>query len=255
MRLALLSDIHGNLPALEAVLEDVARRGVDQVVNLGDSLSGPLYPAETARFLMVQPWVQIAGNHERQLLAFDPERGGASDRYALSTLGPEPLAWIARLPGTAVVVEEVFLCHGTPESDCEGFLETVEPSGARQATDAEVTLRAAAAAGSGATVVACGHTHVPRVASVSGGPLVVNPGSVGLPAYEEDVPWPHRMETGSPHASYAVLERRRSGWAVAHFRVPYGHASAAALARERGRDDWGMWLESGRARPPGSRPG
>ena len=77
MRIALVSDIHGNLPALEAVVEDIERRGVDAIVNLGDSLSGPLMPLETARFLMAQDWVQLAGNHERQLLTGPADRRGA----------------------------------------------------------------------------------------------------------------------------------------------------------------------------------
>lgn len=68
MRIAILADIHGNLPALEAVADDLDRRGVDAVVNLGDSLSGPLLPRETAQFLMARDWLHLAGNHERQLL-------------------------------------------------------------------------------------------------------------------------------------------------------------------------------------------
>ncbi len=101
MRIALLSDIHGNLPALQAVLEDINRRGVDQIVNLGDSLSGPLYPAETAEFLMRQPWIQLAGNHERQLLHFNPQTGSESDRFALSRLTPAMLEWLSGLPPSA----------------------------------------------------------------------------------------------------------------------------------------------------------
>lgn len=66
MRIALVSDIHGNLAALEAVAADFKRRGVDAVANLGDSLSGPLLPLETAQFLMAQDWTHLAGNHERQ---------------------------------------------------------------------------------------------------------------------------------------------------------------------------------------------
>ena len=87
MKLAVVSDIHGNLGALHAVLEDIARESVDGIVNLGDILSGPLQPAETADFLMTQSFVTIRGNHERQLLALidgpreriDP---GTSDGYA-----------------------------------------------------------------------------------------------------------------------------------------------------------------------------
>ena len=69
MRIAFISDIHGNLPALEAVKKDILQRGVDQIVNLGDSLSGPLLPRETAQFIMAEGWYSLAGNHERQILA------------------------------------------------------------------------------------------------------------------------------------------------------------------------------------------
>ena len=79
MKLAVISDIHGNLTALEAVLADIATQGVDQTVNLGDILSGPLQPAETADLLMARNFTTIRGNHERQVLAlidqgqpFDP---------------------------------------------------------------------------------------------------------------------------------------------------------------------------------------
>ena len=61
MRLALVSDIHGNLPALEAVVADIRRHGVDQVLCLGDNLSGPLLPLETAQFLMASGWPVLAG--------------------------------------------------------------------------------------------------------------------------------------------------------------------------------------------------
>ncbi|RYY32762.1 MAG: metallophosphatase family protein, partial [Sphingomonadales bacterium] len=84
--LAVLSDIHGNLPALEAVIADAQAAGATRFVNLGDSLSGPLWPAETAALLMRLDWSTIAGNHERQLLTDAPERMNASDRFARAAL-------------------------------------------------------------------------------------------------------------------------------------------------------------------------
>ena len=66
MKLAVISDIHGNLPALDAVLADIAAHRVEQIVNLGDILSGPLWAADTADRLMALALPTIAGNHERQ---------------------------------------------------------------------------------------------------------------------------------------------------------------------------------------------
>jgi predicted phosphodiesterase len=68
MRLAFVSDIHGNLAALDAVIADMSHRKIQCVVNLGDSLSGPLLPVETADRLQHLPWLHVAGNHERQVL-------------------------------------------------------------------------------------------------------------------------------------------------------------------------------------------
>jgi predicted phosphodiesterase len=75
-RIALISDIHGNLAALEAVAADIQKRAVDCVVNLGDSLSGPLLPLETAQLLMAAGWLSLAGNHEQQLLTLRAGHGG-----------------------------------------------------------------------------------------------------------------------------------------------------------------------------------
>lgn len=91
MRIALLSDIHGNLAALEAVVLDIRRRGADLIVNLGDSLSGPLLPLQTAQYLMAENWLSLAGNHERQILTHSQERRSASDAYAYSQITSKEL--------------------------------------------------------------------------------------------------------------------------------------------------------------------
>ena len=76
MRIAAISDIHGNLGALEAVLTGVADLGVDLIVNLGDICSGPLQPRETLELLRGLAVPTIAGNHERQLLTLPMEAMG-----------------------------------------------------------------------------------------------------------------------------------------------------------------------------------
>ena len=242
MRIAVLSDIHGNLPALEAVIRDFRRRGADAVLNLGDSLSGPLLPLETAQLLMELGWPTLAGNHERQILNPGPEGLGASDAFARARLTPAVLEWMAALPPTLTFGEEVFLCHGTPASDLEEFLETPEPGRARPATAGEVESRLGGVA---APVLLCGHTHIPRAARSRSGQLVLNPGSVGLPACETSYPFTHVLESGSPDARYAILEKVDGQWIPALVSVPYGHHAMADLARTHGRPDWETGLRTG----------
>ncbi len=242
MRIAVLSDIHGNLPALEAVLADFRNRGVDAVVNLGDCLSGPLMPLETAQFLMARDWPTIAGNHERQLLTQGPGQWGKSDAQTHARLTPRELAWIKALPATAWFADEVLLCHGTPRSDLDALLETIEPPRPRPATAREVDTRLGGVA---APVVLCGHTHVPRAVRSGSGQLIVNPGSVGLPALETTYPCQVLVETGSPDAHYAIIERRAGQWTAALLTVPYPHQAMAGLALARQRPDWAQALRSG----------
>lgn len=125
MKIAALSDIHGNLAALDAVLNDAHRHGADVTVNLGDILSGALYPSQTADRLMSLGLPTIKGNHERQLLSGDPSRMGLSDRFANFSLRDDQLAWIRDLPSTLRLAEDILLVHGTPDSDLSYFLETV----------------------------------------------------------------------------------------------------------------------------------
>ncbi len=242
MRIAVLSDIHGNLPALEAVLRDMRDRGADAVVNLGDSLSGPLLPRETAQFLMARGWPTIAGNHERQILTQGPAEWGPSDAYAHSRLAPAELEWIGAQPPTLAFNADVFMCHGTPDSDLDSLLDIIEPAGMRAASAREVDARLG---GVRAPVVLCGHTHMPRSVRSSSGQLIVNPGSVGLPALVTTVPHAVRVETGSPDARYALIDRRAGGWVAALLSVPYEYGPMAELARSRNRPDWACALRSG----------
>ena len=242
MRIAVVSDIHGNLPALEAVVRDFTRRGVDAVVNLGDHVSGPLLPLETAQFLMGQDWVHLAGNHERQVLTGMPGQWNISDEFTHSQLGPKELAWMASLKPNAPFGRDVFLCHATPNSDVEYFLETVEVAHARKATLREIDARLGSV---GAPLILCGHTHVARSVRSSQGQLIVNPGSVGLQAYDALHPHPHVVESGSPDARYSIVEKIANCWVASLITVPYPHMRMALLARDRKRDDWAQALANG----------
>jgi predicted phosphodiesterase len=244
MRIAAISDVHGNLPALEAVLSDITAQSVDVVVNLGDLLSGAVQPRETADRLMALDLPTVRGNHERQLLTYAPERMGASDRLAHDTITDRHREWMAGLPLTLQVTDGVLAFHGSPTDDLVYLLETVAPSGARPATQAEVVERLGTAVD--VPLLLCGHTHLQRSMRLQTGALVVNPGSVGWPAYDDDHPHPHVMEAGTPHARYAVVDDSSGPWDAEFRAVVYDWNSAAAIADANGRPDVSGALRTGR---------
>ena len=244
MRIAILSDIHGNIWALQAAFADAKKHGVDLIVNAGDILSGPLEPAATADFLMPLNLPTIRGNHERHLLACEQQRGSPADQFAYEHTSQVHRDWLRALPAALALSDDIFMCHGTPASDLIYFLEQVDTNGARLAAATQVEQHAS---GITHSLIICGHSHKPRTYAISGGRLIVNPGSVGLQAYDDDQPYFHVIENGSPHARYAICEQTGTGWNVSHRCVDYDYQTAAATARRNGSERWGNWIETGRA--------
>lgn len=238
MRLAAISDVHGNRPALEAVLDDIARQGPDLTVNLGDLVSGPIDPAGTLELLRGAGFLTIRGNHERWLQQRPDGELDAVDRFVRQQLTPAQINWLGQLPATMEVAAGIFLCHGTPRSDVEPWLDNWWVG--RETTLPDEAAVSARAPASGASLLLCGHTHLPRAVRLRDGRQIVNPGSVGL-----------QIAHGSPDARYAVLERGRGGWAVSLRAVPYDCAHAARLAEEQGFARWGEALRSGWTGPEG----
>jgi len=187
----------------------------------------------------------IRGNHERQLLAEDLDGMGPSDRYAAETISEAQREWLAALPATLMVADGVFLCHATPDSDVACFLENIRDGELIPARLAEIEERAEPCK---ASLIFCGHTHIPRVASLTNGQVIVNPGSVGIQAYDGHHPVPHRVEVGSPHARYAIAQRAADQWTVELIAVPYDWAAAARIAEEHARPEWGQALRTGFAK-------
>jgi putative phosphoesterase len=245
MRLAVLADIHGNLRALEAVLADVGRRSPDMVVNLGDNVSGPLQAAATADLLMGhRDWIHVRGNHDRQLLDRPPERMGPSDRAAHAQLSPTHLDWLASLPPTHMAGDDVLLCHGSPIDDWQYLLEEVDAPRVRLASSERIQERLGDAK---AGLVLCGHTHIPRIVSLPGGTHVINPGSVGLPAYDDTSPAPHYVETGSPHARYAIVDWDGKAARAEFIALEYDWRAASREAAAADRPEWAHALATGYA--------
>jgi putative phosphoesterase len=236
MRYAVISDIHGNALALEAVLEDIGRRRVDAILNLGDVVYGPLDPAGTMRLLAdaerLAPVYTIRGNQDR---LYDHQ--GMSHDYTHSQLTPEQVAALSGLPATRTV-HGMLLCHGTPSHDMTYLLERVTADGVhlRGMTEIQALLGDTTRG-----VVLCGHTHIPRTVQVNEECLVINPGSVGLPAYTDDQPYAHVMQTGSPHARYAIT----NGASVEQIALDYNWLGASEQAKKNNRPDWAFALRTG----------
>ncbi len=205
MPVAAISDIHGNLPALEAVLADVEREGLEKIVVAGDTVSGP-WPAEVYDLLDAKGAIHVRGNADR--LALSGGEGAIGD-WSAGHLGDRRTAvaaWPLTLELAVDGLGRVLVCHATPISD--------EPIYTRVTPDEDV---ASLFEGSDVDVVVCGHTHVQYDRTLSTGLRVVNPGSVGMP-YE-----------GRRGAFWAVL-----GPDVELRSTEYDVDAAAAAMRERG---------------------
>jgi diadenosine tetraphosphatase ApaH/serine/threonine PP2A family protein phosphatase len=221
---ALVYDVHGNLPALEAVLDDA--RDVDRFILGGDYALFGGWPAETIERLRgLQDALWIRGNGERWTANPDdaPEnpvaRGGIA--AARQALGPQLVADLAALPASATR-GDTLICHGSPASDVRSFFP--------EAADDEAELLD----GVTARRLVFGHTHLPFRRAHAAIELV-NPGSVGMPF------------DGDPRAAYALVHDDGS---VEHRRVAYAHAASAARVREHGAE----WAEVVARRIEQSRP-
>jgi diadenosine tetraphosphatase ApaH/serine/threonine PP2A family protein phosphatase len=214
---ALVYDVHGNLPALEAVLADA--RGVDRFVLGGDYALFGGWPEETVARLRELDAVWIRGNGERWTARPAEAPDNPVVQLAITAcraaLGDQVVEDLAALPST-VVRDDTMLCHACPESDVRSFLP--EPS-----DDDDELLD-----GVTAKRLIFGHTHLPFARTAQGIELV-NPGSVGMPF------------DGDPRAAYAVVHDDGS---IEHRRVAYDYEASAAQVREFGGD----WTETVSAR-------
>ncbi|MDQ6914422.1 MAG: metallophosphoesterase family protein [Actinomycetota bacterium] len=214
--LALLYDVHGNLPALRAVLDDARGSGADRFFLGGDyALFGP-YPSETVaalRELEGADWIR--GNGERWTAAPDEAPDDDVVQGAIAAcreaLGDAVVGELATLEEQRVT-DGVRYCHGSPVSDVRSFLP--QPGEDEDELLADVRERR----------LVFGHTHLPFHREAAGGGIeLVNPGSVGMPF------------DGDPRAAYALV---RDDGRVEHRRVEYDHAASAAAVRDRFDGAW-----------------
>ena len=182
MRVAALYDVHGNLPALEAVLAEVERESVDAIVFGGDIASGPM-PRETVELVRSLDALFVRGNADRlDSPAMSPEHDiDTSRRWLESELDEEQISWLANLDFSAVLDDTLYV-HATPQDDVTIITELTSDERLAELLDGVQQSR-----------VVAGHTHMQLDRTV-GSIRFVNPGSVGMP-YE-----------ASPGAYWAILD-------------------------------------------------
>jgi predicted phosphodiesterase len=240
MRLAILADIHANLPALEAVLSDARENRVDGFIVAGDHVNGGPHPNETIDVLrsLENCWL-IRGNTDDYLLKFSngtalaewrTSRQWAPTRWSYQCLDQDHLDFVAALPGQCVVewhdTTPIRVVHGTPSSSVEALFPDHDAAMMQVFARALILPRQHvplddAIVQVGESVLICGHSHISWKRERAGR-LVINPGSVGAPI------------NGDPRAQYAVLAWRDGRWQAEQRFVEYDIARERAAYSERG---------------------
>jgi putative phosphoesterase len=210
--LAILSDIHGNLPALEAVLADLTNFEIDHVIVPGDVINFGPFSRQTAELVIEKGWPVIRGNNEFFLIDYKTPRAPNEwndavqfaptawliqqfDRKLRTTIGAWPDALNLRFRDAPPIL----VCHGTSQSPWDSIYSTL--------TDEEIEKLLSSVE---ADFVICGHTHLPMDRQADKW-RIFNPGSVGVPL------------DGLHSASYMILEGNQQGWRPTFRRVPFDY--------------------------------
>jgi putative phosphoesterase len=223
MKVALVSDVHANLPALEAVLAHASEQGVDVVWNLGDMVGFGAYPEEVIQLLRAESVLATSGEYDRRVLRFQQKQEKwrrkrvrveyIALRWArerLSKKSRKYLRFLSREERVTVKGHHILLTHGCPDSGKKLIdADTTEKELRRLAQEAE------------ADIILCGHSHQP-LARHADDTWFVNPGAAGIGS------------GGDPRVSYAVLKISADGLEVHPFQVEYDVARLVGALRQAG---------------------
>ena len=243
MRYLILSDLHANLPALEAVLADAREIGFDAVLVLGDLVGYGADPAAVIDLtLALNPAAMIRGNHDKVCAGLESavlfnDAARLSAEWTMATLDEKRLALLRDLPkGPRLVTEDIEICHGAPFDEDHYVFDDQDASRAADSASARICL--------------FGHTHVPAVFATAQDPVVpsgehddelrlpvaapvlINVGSVGQP------------RDGDPRAAYGIIDDERG--TIRLRRVAYDVAAAQRSIIEAELPAWlALRLERG----------
>jgi len=221
MKIAVISDIHANLHALTAVINDFEKHGVDKVFALGDYVMAGPQPVETVKFILTQPWEMIQGNTDKLIVNYSEKTYadvkaafpvmGEALKYDMSVLPQKYIDFLNSLPAEKILEVEgvkIHLVHGSPRRNNENIYPDLKPETVEEMT-----------AGSEADLILCGHTHIPCGYQLNSRKTVVNVGSVG------------RSMTPDAMPCYAILNIENGEFTIEHHFVNYEREIAAEIIR------------------------
>ncbi|MGQ9609080.1 MAG: metallophosphoesterase family protein [bacterium] len=222
MKIALIGDIHANLPALDAVLKDARQRGADTIWNVGDTIGYGAYPDEVVDLIRHENIQSILGNYDAKVLKVKqkeskwkkvPEKWVAF-KWAYDNLSKANRDYLSSLPTELrfdIEGKRFLIVHGSPESDEEYILPD---------TPEERLIKLSNV--SNADIIICGHSHQPFKKKFNN-IWFINAGSVGRP------------DDGDPRASYAILQIKKPNlFQIRHYRIEYDIEKAIAKIRDSG---------------------
>ncbi len=223
MKLAVISDIHGNLFALEKVLEDIEHEKCDNIVCLGDlAMAGP-EPDKTVELVKQMNWDVIQGNTDKMIVEYNEEMYNAlkgqipimanalrNDAEVISDKNKEYLKNLPENLEININNTPILLVHGSPRRNNEDISPDLPLEKVEEMTD-----------GTDARLILCGHTHLPCGYQTNSGKTVVNVGSVGRPFTEK------------PVSCYAIVTFDEFGFGVEHKFVEYDNVSASEVLAKR----------------------
>lgn len=235
MRLAVISDIHGECLALDQVLQDIRRQGIEQMVCLGDALQGGSQPAETLARLRELNCPVVMGNADAWLITGQQTSAGEEisqkqrevRAWSLAQLSESDIAFVQQFPSTIEIPLEAgktLLCfHGSPRS----FDEIILPE-----TPADVVRQFLG--GYDATLLTGGHTHTQQMRRL-GNSWYFNPGSVSLPYNWELSDFAQGRMRVDPWADYAIVTSEGASLGITFRHVPFDVNELARIVRASGR--------------------
>jgi putative phosphoesterase len=231
MKIALIGDIHANLPALETVLRHAKGHGAEDIWNVGDSVGYGPFPDEVIQRLKQEQVTSVIGNYDLKVIHFPEKRKKFKKhkrpekflafQWAYENLSPENRTYLASLPKQVwlqVLGKQILLVHASLEDNEELLVPNTPDSRFEELAKMAVSQNPH---GARIDMIIFGHSHQPFARQVAG-VWLVNTGSVGRPG------------DGDPRTSYALLELEEDLIDIKHFRLEYDVGATVSAIRKKG---------------------